>query len=65
MAETRVQCVIGILCTINEDIVLNIPMERRWILEVYETEVAFLIANPGGHMYIKRPDGKVELMKNE
>jgi len=41
--ETGVQCVISIsLHFINEDIVLNAPAERRWILEVYNIEAAFL-----------------------
>jgi len=45
----QVQCVIGIsLHFISEDIALNIPAERRWILEVYNVEAAFLNANPGG-----------------
>jgi len=57
-----VQCVIGIsLHFINEDIVLNIPAEKRWILEVYDIEAAFLNANPGGHMYIKILDEMVKL----
>jgi len=34
-----------------KDIVLNIPAERRWTLEVYDIEVAFLNASPEGHMY--------------
>jgi len=60
--ETGVQCVIGIsLHFINEDIILNIPVEKRWILEVYDVEAAFLNANPGGGMYIKIPDEMVEL----
>jgi len=60
--ETGVQFVIGIsLHFINEDIILNVAAERRWILEVYNIEAAFLNANPGGHMYIKIPDEMVEL----
>jgi len=46
---------------INEDIILIIPVERRWILEVYGVEAAFLNVNPRGHMYIKIPDEIVEL----
>jgi len=49
------------LLFINEDIVLNIPTEKRWILEVYDDEAAFSNANSGGHMYIKIPDEMVEL----
>jgi len=60
--ETGVQCVIGIsLHFINEDIVLNVSAERRWILEVYDIEAAFLNANLGGCMYIKILDEMVEL----
>jgi len=59
--ETGVQCGIGISTHfINEDIILNIPVERRWILEVSDIDAAFLIADPGEHMYIKIPDEIVE-----
>ena len=47
--EVGVQCVIGIsLYFINEDIKRNVPAEHRWILELYNVEVAFLNANLGG-----------------
>ncbi len=60
--EVGVRCVIGIsLYFINEDIKQNVPVECRWILELYNVEVAFLNANPGGKMYIKIPDEMVEL----
>jgi len=60
--EVGVQCVIGIsLYFINEDIVQNVPTECRWILELYNVEVAFLNANLGGKMYIKILDEMVEL----
>ena len=57
-----VWCVIGISqYFINEDIIQNVPVECRWILELYDVEVAFLNVNPGGKMYIKIPDEMVEL----
>jgi len=60
--EVGVQCVIGIsLYFINEDIAQNVPAEHRWILELYDIEVAFLNENPGGKMYIKILDEMVEL----
>ncbi len=47
--ETGVWHVIGIsLHYINEDIILNIPVERRWMLEVYNVEAPFLNATPEG-----------------
>jgi len=60
--EVGVQCVIGIsLYFINEDIAQNVPVEHRWILELYDVEAAFLNANPGGKMYIRIPDEMDEL----
>jgi len=54
--EAGVQCVISIsLHFINENFVLNIPVERRWILEVYDIEAAFLNANLGGHIISRFP----------
>jgi len=45
----------------NEDIILNIPMERRWIMEVYDIEAAFLNVDPEGCTYIKTLDEMVDL----
>jgi len=59
--KTEVWCVISIsLHFINEDIALNIPAERRWILAVYNVQAAFLNADLGGHMYIKKTDKMIE-----
>jgi len=49
------------LIFINEDIILNIPAERRWTLEVYDIEVTFLNQNPKGQTYIMILDEMAEL----
>jgi len=62
MTETGVQCVIGLsLHFINEDIILNLPVEKRWILEVYNIEAVFWNVKLEGHMYIKISNEMVEL----